>query len=531
MITLTVALPVYNSRNIVWLAMESLCRQEGITFEWELIICEEADGNAAGQLFYSSYMDRLRLVGCQHIKFIPINTWIPLAQKWRLIGRNCSASSVVFVLQAADCYSFPHRLRRTYKFLGRKQWDWYQCPRGFFYHLFTKQVIEYDHTLYGAGYRRMTALNMALLTVHARKLPLSDKRKGIDGWLLSTIANARMYNDRNVLWKKGIDTQGLNNISKKRARFFQTIAIPFRTTGTKLNQIVPAEIVGLIAETRKKTLGIINQDQPVSPDTVSLKQLVIDCANDVQENTELPIVYVWVKNAQVWNELALSIKSVRKFYSGKHKIFVVGDNPEIKGVIHIPAELIHGFAYCRSFDIANKLGIIINSPLITDNFVLMYDDILFIKPCDYKTLKLKIAHDEVKDAATYFKQGSGPNPSSKWQNLFMQTHHMLSKKGLPTYNYETHLPRLLNKVLLKKVMDRFKITEKACLFNTLYFNSYYEKPDIQLNLNNPIKAGFYRGHDRLANIISECRGKTFMNYDNIGLNELLKKHILTLLKP
>lgn len=40
-IKLTVALPVYNSKSIAWLAMESLCNQKGIDFDWEIVIAEE----------------------------------------------------------------------------------------------------------------------------------------------------------------------------------------------------------------------------------------------------------------------------------------------------------------------------------------------------------------------------------------------------------------------------------------------------------------------------------------------------------
>lgn len=41
---ITVGLPVYNSNQIAWLAMEGLCNQKK-NYTWELIICEEQHKN------------------------------------------------------------------------------------------------------------------------------------------------------------------------------------------------------------------------------------------------------------------------------------------------------------------------------------------------------------------------------------------------------------------------------------------------------------------------------------------------------
>jgi len=43
MIELTVGIPMFRSRHIGWLALESLCRQKDIDFKWELLIMEEEE--------------------------------------------------------------------------------------------------------------------------------------------------------------------------------------------------------------------------------------------------------------------------------------------------------------------------------------------------------------------------------------------------------------------------------------------------------------------------------------------------------
>ena len=81
MIKLSVALPVFNSKRIAWLAMEGLCRQENINFEWELVIAEEQGPEKFGSKAFLSYEGRLREVGCVRVRYIKLIKWIPLKQK------------------------------------------------------------------------------------------------------------------------------------------------------------------------------------------------------------------------------------------------------------------------------------------------------------------------------------------------------------------------------------------------------------------------------------------------------------------
>ena len=54
----TVALPIYNNKDICWLALESLIRQENAG-EWELIACEEQNGKHCGVELFEEYKERL----------------------------------------------------------------------------------------------------------------------------------------------------------------------------------------------------------------------------------------------------------------------------------------------------------------------------------------------------------------------------------------------------------------------------------------------------------------------------------------
>jgi len=63
MIELSVALPVWNSKRIAWLPMESLCRQLKPSCGWELIIFEEVHGEQLGEDFFRAYEERLKEAG------------------------------------------------------------------------------------------------------------------------------------------------------------------------------------------------------------------------------------------------------------------------------------------------------------------------------------------------------------------------------------------------------------------------------------------------------------------------------------
>lgn len=240
MIKLSVALPVFNSKRIAWLAMESLCRQNNIDFEWELIIAEEQDENRFGSKAFLSYSERLAEVGCVRIKYIKLQNWIPLGQKWKLLGQSCSDTSKAFLLQAVDCYSEPNRLKTTHDLIMYHECDWVQNKKGLFYNLRTKKHILYDDT----QMNQRCGLNMATKTEYIKALLDNDRRAIVDGWLYSNIKPKKPFSiTTGDDWMYGVDTHGLNNISIKREKFFNKIEPPFVKTNLEIKNLLPKDIV------------------------------------------------------------------------------------------------------------------------------------------------------------------------------------------------------------------------------------------------------------------------------------------------
>jgi hypothetical protein len=243
MIELSVGLPIWNSKKIIWLALESLCRQKEINFDWELVIAEEQI-DEIGQEIIDGYFKRLVEVGCCKVFYEPLKEWIPLSKKWKLLGEKCDENSKVFILQASDCYSQPYRLRSTYEAIIRSDCDWYKANHGLFYNIQTKQHILYSDPI---NIQR-GGLNMATKTEYIRKLPVEDRASKVDGWLYSKCNPQKVYIDSNSYWQLGVDTHGLNNISKKRGKFFNKIEFPFVETSLNIKNLLPQDIIKRLEE-------------------------------------------------------------------------------------------------------------------------------------------------------------------------------------------------------------------------------------------------------------------------------------------
>lgn len=112
--TLTVGLPLYNSKSKYKSALESLVKQKEIDFKWELVIIEESNSNSVGRLKIFRYNKQLMSVGCNRIFHVPIKKKMPLNIKWHKISKLADISSKCVILQSDSNYSDLTRLKKTY---------------------------------------------------------------------------------------------------------------------------------------------------------------------------------------------------------------------------------------------------------------------------------------------------------------------------------------------------------------------------------------------------------------------------------
>jgi hypothetical protein len=228
------------------------------------------------------------------------------------------------------------------------------------------------------------------------------------------------------------------------------------------------------------------------------------------------IVYPYLHRLSQGDELKYSIRSLCKYAKFDFDIVLVGDKPDWYNGKFIPTTPIRNKRFTRAFDIAKKLEIICESKIISENFIYMYDDQYFINDVYLSDLEKSISINEIKERRK-------PNVGSEvWRELMSRTVDALVSNGNDiVYNYETHLPRTLNKKKLKLIIDAYDLHHVPLLFNTLYFNEYFEQPEIILEKENKIKAGIYKAmtSDEIRNL---CASKLIMNHGEKAFNHPLK---------
>jgi hypothetical protein len=173
-----------------------------------------------------------------------------------------------------------------------------------------------------------------------------------------------------------------------------------------------------------------------------------------------------------FNELDYSIRSVRKNYQGDTRCFVVGDDPGLD-VIHLKAPPVvmkdEVYHQPQHFDLMNKFEVILNSD-IKEEFVLMYDDIFMLKPTPYEEITKTYGRCELDNVEEYIRTGrDGGTPYKKvWLMTYNYIQPYRNIKGLKTYDWETHLPRFMEKKHLKWLIDRLNLKHLPMIPTSLY---------------------------------------------------------------
>lgn len=254
---ITVALPTWGNKDIVFLAMEGLIRQKDSP-PWELLVLECRSANEAGTTFFESYWDKLQKAGCIRLQYEYSKKHMPLNQKWLTMAHQASCESEAFLLQGADDYPHPERNKTAGEAIAAGH-DWYDCRYYYQYHIALDKMIMYDNGQEDAGSPGIwkTGFNMAMKTQRVRDI-VSNKyvRKGVDFWLFDNTNTKSRYVDQTKY--KGVSTTGLNTISNKRFKFFHDTIPPFYDTDETLDSMgLPKKIVKQIRELSK--IAVVNK--------------------------------------------------------------------------------------------------------------------------------------------------------------------------------------------------------------------------------------------------------------------------------
>lgn len=227
----TVALPIWNSQDIAWLQLESLCRQQDAG-EWELIVseCERKDMD---DLILERYIERLFARGCRRVYTIHNPTRLPLGEKWWQIAQNARGDAML--LCAADNYSYPTRIRDAANAIAQG-FDFLDVDEGLFLDIPTGRTATWTRPR-----DTKPGLFMAYRTELLRGLTGEPPPIGIDSWIRDQIGPIR--------WKRlpaqlGLHTDGSNTISHYRAGLYTNgPQFPFVEARQDVGDILPKSLV------------------------------------------------------------------------------------------------------------------------------------------------------------------------------------------------------------------------------------------------------------------------------------------------
>lgn len=232
---ITIGMPVWNSCEIAWLAMESFCRQK-TNQRWELIIFEEKHPEACGMAFFKSYLPRLRKAGCVHFEYITYDTKLPLSVKWAILGRKAHRRSRMFCICDADNYYQRYMIQDSWE-AHKKGFDWLTAKSGYFYNCISGVVAAYDLRERPAA---KTGLQMSINTRLMRRLPKQEKHRLLNAWIYNNCHPVNTKDEK--IHCNTLCTHGYNNISDKRGRLIDEFKMPFYPTTKRLDEIIPADI-------------------------------------------------------------------------------------------------------------------------------------------------------------------------------------------------------------------------------------------------------------------------------------------------
>ena len=227
MIKLTVCLPLYKSKKIIWLALAGLINQNPTKFGWELIVLEEnnqSKSDLVGYDFIKSYEKQLSGGGCEKISYIGLNSKMALNQKWIMCAQLSTKTSNVLVFQDHDCFSFPERLESSYDYIANKNNHWVDYNIGMYYDIPTGIYALYTTPTVG----ERTGLNIAVNTKIVAGLSvgisgISRMTTGLNYWLLANMKELvgkafKRATFSGDWWRGGIDTNGYNVAMNKKHR-------------------------------------------------------------------------------------------------------------------------------------------------------------------------------------------------------------------------------------------------------------------------------------------------------------------------
>jgi hypothetical protein len=238
------------------------------------------------------------------------------------------------------------------------------------------------------------------------------------------------------------------------------------------------------------------------------------------------VFYPYLEKAGRWEELKYSLRSLDFFFAEEFEVWIVGDLPVwAKNVNYIPHQKQEKVYEPSTFDAVMKMKSYLDNPESPDKFLRMYDDVYFIAVrdlCDLEVVRYLFTYDEIK-------RGLLKSGSMIWRNQVLRSIELVHKNGFEGLMTETHCPEVFEKEKMNKVISTFDAAENRLLTSTLYYNMFPFSR--RLKDRKTERALFYGNANEFSydtssvNSPEDMEGKAFINHNDLGLDDQLKKYI------
>jgi len=230
-------------------------------------------------------------------------------------------------------------------------------------------------------------------------------------------------------------------------------------------------------------------------------------------------VYV-VGEGSPWddNELRFSLRSLSRFFPELGNVWVVGkDIPWLQNVRHLPFP--DPYASNKDANIIAKVLRACIEPELSETFVRFSDDQYLLRPIS------------CRDLGPYFRPDilrTKDFPASAWGRRITRTGRKLASRGLPTLNYESHVPVLYSKHRFAETMLAYDYGKgDGYAINSLYFNSVGSTQSVNLRAAR-VRAAIYRPGRSRSQFRAFVQSRNFLNHNDFGLDAGLRAFIAEL---
>ncbi len=253
---------------------------------------------------------------------------------------------------------------------------------------------------------------------------------------------------------------------------------------------------------------------------------------DPKKQPKVDVVYPYYA-AGSHDELRYSMRSMEQNFTSLRNIWVIGDKPEwaSEEVCHIPyghLKTLPSNEYSKNRNFAEKILRASMTPDITDDFVYAADDHYILAPWSMEDFKRKVLIRE--DLNNFPKEYLDPTTRpykvlNEWQIALWHTYDQMQLFGLYGWNYETHTPKLVNKLKVIKTFAQFGIGEGRLMWQTAYFNLNHPTQKALDSERSDTKAGFYKTVPK-EDMLAQLDRAVFLSHNDEGLTEDLWNAIM-----